>query len=212
MNLILLGAPGAGKGTQGKNLTEKYGRPQISAGDILRANVRTKTALVLKAREYMDKGALVPNGIVVGMVSDRIRLEDCAKGFILDGFPRNIIQAEVLDETLSGLSKKIDHVVGIEVDRKELVRRLSGRRVCRKCGASYHVIFNPPVNIGVCDACGSEIYQRDDDQEETIEARLKVYEQETFPLIGYYGDKGLYISVECICTVERRAKIIVECI
>ena len=212
MNLILLGAPGAGKGTQGKNLTEKYGIPQISTGDILRANVRTKTPLGLKAREYMDKGALVPNGIVVGMVSDRIRLDDCAKGFILDGFPRNIIQAEVLDETLSGLSKRIDHVVGIEVDRKELVRRLSGRRVCRKCGASYHVIFNPPVNIGVCDACGSEIYQRDDDKEETIEARLKVYEQETFPLIGYYSNKGLYIPVDGIGTVDKITKIIVDAI
>lgn len=212
MNLILLGAPGAGKGTQGKNLSEKFRIPQISTGDILRANVRSKTSLGLKAKEYMDKGALVPDDIVVGMVSDRITQEDCTKGFILDGFPRNINQAEVLKDTLAGMGKKIDHVIGIDVERKELVRRLSGRRVCRKCGASYHVIFNPPVNIGICDSCGSEIYQRDDDKEDTIEARLKVYEQETFPLIEYYTKKDLYRSVNGIGTVDQITKTIVDII
>ncbi|MFQ5736812.1 MAG: adenylate kinase [Thermodesulfobacteriota bacterium] len=212
MNLILLGAPGAGKGTQGKNLSERFSIPQISTGDILRANVRTRTPLGLKAREYMDKGTLVPDDVVVGMVSERIRDADCEKGFILDGFPRNLSQAEVLRDMLSGLGEKIDHVIGIVVDRKELVRRLSGRRVCRKCGASYHVIFNPPVNIGMCDACGSEIYQRDDDKEETIEARLKVYEQETYPLIEYYSGKGLYIPVDGIGTVDNITKNIVDAI
>lgn len=212
MNIILLGAPGAGKGTQGKNLSEKFRIPQISTGDILRANVRSRTPLGLKAREYMDRGALVPDDIVVGMVVDRIQLDDCVNGFILDGFPRNIKQAEVLESTLSAMGKKIDNVIGINVDRKELVRRLSGRRVCRKCGASYHVIFNPPVNIGMCDTCGSEIYQRDDDKEDTIEARLKVYEQETFPLIEYYSEKGLNVEVDGIGTVDQITKAIVDAI
>jgi adenylate kinase len=212
MNLILLGAPGAGKGTQGKSLSEKYGIPQISTGDILRSNVRNRTPLGQKAREYMDKGLLVPDDIVVEMVSGRIRLEDCVKGFILDGFPRNLTQAEVLEKTLSGLGKEIDHVIGIEVDRKELIRRLSGRRVCRKCGASYHVIFNPPVNMGMCDSCGSEIYQRDDDKEETIEARLKVYEKETFPLVEYYTRKGLYVAIDGIGSVDEITKSITDAI
>lgn len=212
MNLILLGAPGAGKGTQGVNLAEHYGIPQISTGDILRENVRNKTELGQKAKEFMDKGALVPDSVVVNMVSDRIQQDDCSKGFILDGFPRNVAQAEALEETLAGLGKGIDHVIGIEVDNKELVRRLSGRRVCRKCGASYHVIFNPPVNIGVCDKCGSEIYQRDDDKEETIEARLRVYEQETLPLVEYYDDKGLYRAVNGIGGVDQITKAIVDVI
>lgn len=209
MNIILLGAPGAGKGTQGNILSEKFRIPQISTGDILRANVRSKTQLGLKAKEYMDKGALVPDDIVVGMVVDRINEEDAKAGFILDGFPRNISQAEVLEKTLSSMGKSIGSVVGIEVERKELVRRLSGRRVCRKCGASYHTIFNPPVNIGMCDKCGSEIYQRDDDKEETIEARLKVYEQETFPLVEYYSRKGLYRPVDGKGSVDQITMTIV---
>lgn len=212
MNLILLGAPGAGKGTQGKNLSERYRIPQISTGDILRANVRSKTPLGLKAREFMDKGALVPDDIVVGMVSDRIREEDASNGFILDGFPRNISQAEVLEATLARMDKKIDRVIGMEVERKELMRRLSGRRVCRKCGASYHVIFSPPMNIGMCDKCGSEIYQRDDDKEDTIEARLAVYENETLPLVEYYMKKDLYAAVDGIGTVDQIMKNIVGAI
>jgi adenylate kinase len=212
MNIILLGAPGAGKGTQGSILSEKFRIPQISTGDILRANVRNKTQLGLKAREYMDKGALVPDDIVVGMVVDRINEDDARAGFILDGFPRNINQAEVLEKTLSSMGKSIGSVVGIEVDRKELVRRLSGRRVCRKCGASYHVIFNPPVNIGMCDKCGSEIYQRDDDKEDTIEARLKVYEQETFPLVDYYSRKGLYRGIDGKGSVDQITMTIVGAI
>lgn len=212
MNLILLGAPGAGKGTQGKTLSETYKIPQISTGDILRANVRNKTQLGVKAREFMDRGALVPDDIVVNMVVDRIRQDDCLSGFILDGFPRNLNQASVLESTLGEMGKKIDLAIGIDVERKELVRRLSGRRVCRKCGASYHVIFNPPVNIGMCDKCGSEIYQRDDDKEETIEARLKVYEQETMPLIEYYGAKGLYRPIDGIGSVDKITKDIMDAI
>lgn len=212
MNLILLGAPGAGKGTQGKTLSETYSIPQISTGDILRANVRNKTPLGVKAREYMDKGALVPDDVVVNMVVDRIRQDDCANGFILDGFPRNLNQAAVLSSTLEGMGKKIDHAIGIDVERKELVRRLSGRRVCRKCGASYHVIFNPPVNIGMCDKCGSEIYQRDDDKEETIQARLKVYDQETHPLVDYYKGKGTYLAIDGIGGVDQITNLIVDAI
>lgn len=209
MNIILLGAPGAGKGTQGKSISDRYKIPQISTGDILRANVRSKTVLGQKAKEFMDKGALVPDDLVVEMLVDRIKSEDCVNGSILDGFPRNINQADVLDTTLKAMGKKIDFVIGIEVDRKELVRRLSGRRVCRKCGASYHVIFNPPVNIGMCDSCSSEIYQRDDDKEETIEARLKVYEAETFPLVEYYASRGLYKKIDGIGTVDHITKSIV---
>ncbi|MEK6758260.1 MAG: adenylate kinase [Deltaproteobacteria bacterium] len=209
MNIILLGAPGAGKGTQGKSISDRYKIPQISTGDILRANVRSKTLLGQKAKEFMDKGALVPDDLVVEMLVDRIKSDDCVNGSILDGFPRNINQADVLDATLKAMGKKIDFVIGIEVDRKELVRRLSGRRVCRKCGASYHVIFSPPVNIGMCDSCSSEIYQRDDDKEETIEARLKVYEAETLPLVEYYASRGLYKKIDGIGTVDHITKSIV---
>src|SRR3990170_5756510 len=209
MNIILLGAPGAGKGTQGSILSERFRIPQISTGDILRANVRSKTQLGLKAKEFMDKGSLVPDDIVVGMVVARINEEDARAGFILDGFPRNINQAEVLEKTLSSMGKSIGSVIGIEVDRKELVRRLSGRRVCRKCGASYHVIFSPPVNIGMCDKCGSEIYQRDDDKEETIEARLKVYEQETLSLASMVSKRSLYRPIDGIGGVDQITKSIV---
>ncbi len=212
MNIILLGAPGAGKGTQGKNLSERFKIPQISTGDILRANVRNRTALGQKAKEYMDKGALVPDDLVVSMVVERIQNEDCRNGFLLDGFPRNISQAEALGATLTGMKKSIDHVVGIEVDRKELVRRLSGRRVCRKCGENYHTMFNPPVNMGMCDKCGSEIYQRDDDKEETIEARLKVYENETYPLIEYYSKKSLFRPIDGKGAVDQITESIVDVI
>lgn len=211
LNLILLGPPGAGKGTQGTNLSERYDIPQISTGDILRENVKKKTELGQKAKEYMDKGALVPDELVVDMVSNRLQQADCEKGFILDGFPRNINQAGALDETLKGMGKGIDHVIGIEVENRELVRRLSGRRVC-KCGASYHVIFNPPVNMGMCDKCGSEIYQRDDDKEETIKARLKVYEQETRPLVDYYKDKSCYRAINGIGGVDQITESIVDVI
>lgn len=210
--LILLGAPGAGKGTQSKVLTEKYGIPQISTGDILRANVKEKTELGVKAKGFMDKGALVPDELVVEMVADRLSEDDCKSGFILDGFPRNIQQADELADTLRTLNKKIDAVIGIEVEEKELVRRLSGRRVCRKCGATYHTIFSPPQNIGSCDACNGELYQRDDDKEDTIQARLKVYNDETHPLIEYYQEKELYRSVPGIGSVDDITALVVEAI
>lgn len=211
-NIILLGAPGAGKGTQSQYLSERFGIPQISTGDILRENVRNKTELGVKAKGYMDRGALVPDEIVVNMVSGRLNDDDCSEGFILDGFPRNIAQAEILETTLAGLGRAIDHVIGIEVDNKELVRRLSGRRVCRSCGALYHVMFNPPVNMGMCDKCDAEIYQREDDKEATIEARLKVYEQETLPLVGFYNDKGAYRAVDGLGAVDKVTKAIVDVI
>ncbi len=212
MNLILLGAPGAGKGTQGKILSDTLHIPQISTGDILRANVKNKTVLGIKAKEFMDRGALVTDDIVVSMVEERLMMNDCAAGFLLDGFPRNLKQAEALEAQLAGIGKGIGHVIGIEVDRKTLVKRLSGRRVCRKCGANYHVIFSQPLNMGACDKCGSEIYQREDDKEETIEARLAVYEQETFPLIEYYTKKGLYHAIDGTGVVDGITGSIMEII
>ena len=190
MNIILLGPPGAGKGTQAKMLIEEYQIPQISTGDILRAAVKEGTPLGKEAKSYMDKGALVPDSVVIGIVEERIQEPDCKKGYMLDGFPRTVPQAEALDEMLSKLSAQIDHVVSIEVANEELVKRLTGRRTCRECGAGYHVMFDPPKVEGVCDKCGGELYQRDDDNVETVTSRLNVYEAQTLPLIDYYEVKG----------------------
>lgn len=190
LNLILLGSPGAGKGSQAKSLAEKYAIPQISTGDILRVAVRDKTDLGVKAKSYMDKGALVSDELVVDIVAERLKNDDCKTGFILDGFPRNISQAEAVEKMLDELGKKIDRVINIEVSRKEIIKRLSGRRVCRKCGEGYHIIFNPPLEDKVCDKCRGELYQRDDDKEDTIEARLKVYEEQAALLIDFYKKKG----------------------
>lgn len=186
MNIILLGPPGAGKGTQAKRLIDKYGIPQISTGDMLRAALKEGTPLGLEAKKYMDKGALVPDTVVIGLVKERIQQKDCAKGYMLDGFPRNVSQAEALDSMLTELGQKIDHVVCIEVPNDELVGRLTGRRTCRNCGAGYHVMFDPPKKEGVCDKCGGELYQRDDDNEATVKSRLQVYANQTEPLIEYY--------------------------
>ncbi len=191
MRLILLGPPGAGKGTQAKRLIERYGIPQISTGDILRAAVRDGTDLGKKAKQYMDAGKLVPDEVVIGIIEERLQEADCAKGFILDGFPRTVAQADALNRVLANLGQAIDHVVSIEVPDEELVERLTGRRTCRGCGAMYHVKFSPPKAQGVCDKCGGELYQRDDDREETIRARLKVYHEQTAPLVEYYEKAGL---------------------
>lgn len=193
MNLILLGGPGAGKGTQAKKLIDKYKIPQISTGDILRAAVKEGTEMGKKAKEYMDAGKLVPDEVVIGIIKDRLAQPDCKKGFILDGFPRTVPQAEALDKVLSGLGTKIDHVVSIDVDEEELVTRLTGRRTCKNanCGQMYHIKFTPPKKAGVCDKCGSELYQRDDDNEVTVRSRLSTYNQATKPLIDYYTKKGL---------------------
>ena len=186
MNVILLGPPGAGKGTQAKMLVEEYQIPQISTGDILRAAVKEGSPLGKEAKACMDKGDLVPDSVVIGIVEGRIQQPDCAKGYMLDGFPRTVPQAEALDGMLKNLSSQIDHVVSIEVANEELVGRLTGRRTCRDCGVGFHVMFDPPEQEGVCDKCGGELYQRDDDNVETVSSRLEVYESQTLPLIDYY--------------------------
>ncbi|MDH3976387.1 MAG: adenylate kinase [Deltaproteobacteria bacterium] len=194
--LILLGAPGAGKGTQSKRLVVNYGIPQISTGDILRAALKNGTELGVKAKTYMDKGELVPDDVVIGIIRERLIEKDCSEGFILDGFPRTVIQADALEETLESLGQPIDNVVNIHVDEKELLLRLTGRRICTNCGEVYHIKFNPPEDEHKCDKCGSDLYQRDDDKEETISERLKVYSSTTTPLIDYYEKKNLLATVE----------------
>ncbi len=196
MRIILLGPPGAGKGTQAKDLVKKYGIPQISTGDILRKNLAEKTPLGLEAKKYMDKGELVPDSVVVGIVRDRLKEGDCKKGYILDGFPRTVPQAEALDKALAEMKTPIDKVLSIEVPDSELVKRLGGRRTCRSCQAGYHVMFKRSKKEGVCDSCGGELYQRDDDKEEAIKNRLKVYVASTAPLIGYYKNKGALAAID----------------
>ncbi len=192
MNLILLGPPGAGKGTQAQRMVERYRTPQISTGDILRAAVKDGTPLGTKAKGFMEQGKLVPDEVVIGIIAERLKAKDCDSGFILDGFPRTIPQAEALEPILAKLGKKIDHVINIEVDSEELVRRLTGRRTCKNCGGMFHIIFQPPKKEGVCDRCGGTLYQRTDDNEEAIRTRLKEYEKQTAPLIQYYrGKKNL---------------------
>lgn len=203
MNIIMLGPPGAGKGTQAKMMVEKLGIPQISTGDMLRAAVKEGTELGRKAKEYMDGGKLVPDEVVIGIVKERLAQSDCNKGFILDGFPRTIPQAEALDKVLGELGKEIEYVINVAVPNKDLLTRLTGRRTCRKCGAMYHVLFNPPQKEGVCDKCGGELYQRDDDKEDTIIQRLKVYEDQTAPLIEYYGRKGVLRDVDGTGSIQE---------
>jgi adenylate kinase len=199
MNIILLGPPGSGKGTQAKMLMEIYTIPQISTGDILRAAVANQTALGKQAKECMNKGALVPDELVVKIVEERLKERDCGRGFILDGFPRTVAQAEALDR----LNIKIEAAVNVAVGNDELMKRLTGRRTCRTCGAMYHIYFNPPRRDGVCDTCNGELYQRDDDKEETIQTRLVVYAQQTNPLISWYQKKNIVYSVDGIGTVQE---------
>ncbi|MEM4541487.1 MAG: adenylate kinase [Archaeoglobaceae archaeon] len=203
MKIILLGAPGAGKGTQAKFLAEKYGIPQISTGDMLREAVEKSTELGKKAKEYMNQGKLVPDEIVVGIVKERLKQKDCERGFILDGFPRTIAQAEALDAMMVELGKKIDAVINIHVSEDEIVKRIVNRRICRKCGAIYHLIYDPPKKNGVCDKCGGELYQRDDDKEEVVRERFKVYRKNTEPLIEYYKRKGILFDVDGTKDIEK---------
>jgi adenylate kinase len=196
MKLILLGPPGAGKGTQAKMLTERFTIPQIATGDILRGAVQAGTALGLQAKSFMDAGGLVPDEVVIGIVRERLQQNDCAAGFILDGFPRTVAQADALQANLEALGRKLDRVVSLTVDADALVQRLTGRRTCRGCGRGYHISFDPPRNLQVCDACGGELYQRDDDREETIRKRLTVYDQQTSPLIKYYQAAELLIELD----------------
>ncbi len=202
MNIILLGGPGAGKGTQAKLMIEKYNIPQISTGDILRAAVKEGTDLGKEAKRYMDAGKLVPDEVVIGIIKERLKEPDCEKGFILDGFPRTVPQAEALEKVLEQMGRKIDHVLSIEVPEEELIKRLTGRRTCRECGQGYHIIFNPPKEEGKCDKCGGELYQRDDDNEETVKNRLKVYQESTQPLIDFYSKKGLLRPVDGVGSIE----------
>ena len=212
MRLILLGAPGAGKGTQSKRLVDAYGIPQVSTGDMLREAVKNKTQLGLEAKSFMDKGELVPDSVVIGIIEERLKESDCKKGFILDGFPRTVVQADALKITLEGLGRNIEHVINLKVDNGELMARLTGRRLCKTCGAGFHVKFAPPRAEGVCDSCGGELYQRDDDREETIRERLRVYDNQTASLIDYYSKEGALSTVEGTGTEEaifhRVSKII----
>ena len=195
-NLILLGPPGAGKGTQAGRMVADYGIPHISTGDILRAAVKNQTQMGLEAKRYMDAGELVPDGVVIGIVRERLQEPDTGKGFLMDGFPRTIPQAEALDAALEGLGRAITKTVVILVDEEDLVKRLSGRRICRSCQAPFHVLFGPPAAEGVCDTCGGELYQRDDDTEITVRNRLEVYHNQTEPLIDYYDRAGLVARID----------------
>lgn len=203
MRLILLGAPGAGKGTQAKKLVEKYSIPQVSTGDILRAALKDETALGIKAKSYMDKGELVPDEVVIGIIEERLGQEDCKEGFILDGFPRTVNQADALEDTLNKLGQSIDQVLEINVETEELVDRLAGRRTCKDCGAGYHVSFNPPATEGVCDKCKGGLYQREDDSKATITERLKVYNAQTLPLTDYYKSLGTLAAIDGIGSEEE---------
>ena len=191
MRIILLGPPGAGKGTQAKLLIERLQIPQISTGDMLRAAVKDGTPLGRQAKAYMDRGALVPDEVIIGLVRERLQAPDCARGYVLDGFPRTVAQAEALEKTLGELRLNLDHVLCLDVPSEDLVARIAGRRTCRQCGAMSHVRFSPTRQDGRCDACGGETYQRDDDREETVRRRLTVYAEQTAPLVRFYEGRGL---------------------
>lgn len=190
MNLVLMGLPGAGKGTQAEKIIEKYEIPHISTGDMFRAAIKDGTELGLKAKSFMDQGALVPDEVTIGIVKERLAKDDCKKGFLLDGFPRTVPQAEALDVLLKELDRQIHYVINIEVDTSKLMERLTGRRICKSCGATYHMVFNPPAQEGICGKCGGELYQRSDDNAETVGNRLEVNLKQTQPLLDFYGEKG----------------------
>lgn len=202
MNLIFLGPPGAGKGTQAKLVSDKIGIPQISTGDILRQAVKDATPMGKEAQTFMEKGELVPDRVVIGIIEERLQQPDCKGGYILDGFPRTEVQADALSKTLEQFGSAIDHVINIKVADEELVGRLTGRRTCKDCQEPYHVMFSPPKTEGVCDKCGGELIQRKDDQEETIRERLRVYQQQTAPLIAYYEKLGLLRDVPGVGEIE----------
>ena len=196
MKIIMLGAPGAGKGTHAKKITEKYGIPAISTGDIFRKNISENTPLGVEAKSYMDNGQLVPDEVTINMVKDRLQQEDCKAGYLLDGFPRTVAQAEALNSFLIERGEQLDTALLIKVPNEFILERMTGRRVCPSCGASYHVKFNPPTVEGKCDLCGSDVIQRKDDTVETVKERLDVYEKETQPLIDFYGNKQLLSEVD----------------
>lgn len=209
MRIILLGPPGAGKGTQAEKLVKKYNLTHISTGDMFRAAIKEGTELGMKAKEYMDKGELVPDEIVVGIVKERLLQPDCENGFLLDGFPRTVAQAQALGDALDGMGVAIDLVLNVDVEQEELLSRLTGRRVCKTCGSTYHIRFNPPTVRNVCDKCGGELYQRADDTVETVKQRLEVYRNQTAPLIDYYSGTGLLVTVNGARDIEDVFKEIV---
>ena len=196
MKIIMLGAPGAGKGTQAKMIAKEYGVPHISTGDIFRANIKNGTELGMEAKKYMDQGLLVPDELTVRILLDRVAQEDCKDGYVLDGFPRTIPQAEVLDQALAKLGDRIDYAINIDVPDENIIRRMSGRRACLTCGATYHIEHVPPKQEGICDTCGSALVLRDDDKPETVKNRLEVYHRQTQPLIDFYGKKGVLRTVD----------------
>jgi adenylate kinase len=210
MNLIIMGPPGSGKGTQGKLIAEKYHIPQISTGDILREAISNGLALGLKARAYMARGELVPDEVVIGIIEDRLMQRNYEKGFLLDGFPRTVAQAEALQRMLGKRGLTVDHVINIEIEAEELISRLRGRRTCSRCGAMYHLLFNPPKRDGICDTCGGSLYQRDDDKEETIRSRLDIYSQQTRPVIQYYASQGLLRSIDGVGNIGDIFHLILE--
>lgn len=195
LNLILMGLPGAGKGTQAEKINEKYNIPHISTGDMFRLAIKEGTDLGKKAKEYMDQGELVPDEVTIGIVKERLSKADCKEGFLLDGFPRTIAQAEALQDLLSDLNQSIDYVLHVDVPKEKLVERLTGRRICPTCGATYHILYNPPKVEGICDKDGSKLIQREDDQAETVKNRLAVNIKQTQPLLDFYEDKGYLVSV-----------------
>lgn len=203
MRLVLLGPPGVGKGTQASNIVKKYNIPHISTGDIFRANIKEGTELGITAKGYMDKGLLVPDELVVSIVNDRLAKDDCADGFLLDGYPRTVDQAEALNNELTEKGIKLDKVVNIDADKDILIERAIGRRICKKCGATYHISNNPPEVEGICDLDGGELYQRDDDTVETVTTRIQVYLDQTQPLIDYYRKKGLLLDVDGTKPIEE---------
>ena len=196
MKIIMLGAPGAGKGTQAKMIADKYHVPHISTGDIFRANIKIGTELGMEAKKYMDQGRLVPDELTVKILLDRVAKDDCQNGYVLDGFPRTIPQAEVLDKALSEINDKIDFAINVDVPDENIIRRMGGRRACLSCGATYHVEHVPPQKEGICDACGKELVLRDDDKPETVGNRLDVYHKQTQPLIDFYSAKGILKTVD----------------
>ncbi len=210
MKIIMLGAPGAGKGTQAKQIAGKYSIPHISTGDIFRANIKNGTELGKKAKEYMDQGLLVPDELTCDLVVDRIGQDDCKNGFVLDGFPRTIPQAEALTDALNKLGESMDFAIDVDVPDENIVKRMSGRRACLDCGATYHIVSIPPKKEGICDVCGSELVLRDDDKPETVQKRLDVYHEQTQPLIDYYKKQGILKSVDGTQAMEDVFANIVE--
>ena len=208
MKIIMLGAPGAGKGTQAKKISEKYQIPHISTGDIFRANIKEGTELGKQAKTYMDQGLLVPDELTVNLVIDRVEHDDCKNGYVLDGFPRTIPQAEALDKALNGLGEHLDYALNVDVPDENIVKRMAGRRACISCGATYHVVYAAPKTEGICDADGTALIQRDDDKAETVKTRIDVYNSESAPLIDYYGETGKRVDIDGTQTPAEVAEAI----